>query len=37
MKDVKKWKTEWDLSIYYKSPSDPQIEKGFTRNRRSCG
>lgn len=27
MKDVKKWKTEWDLSIYYKSPSDPQIEK----------
>jgi oligoendopeptidase F len=27
MKDVKKWKTEWDLSIYYKNPKDPQIEK----------
>jgi oligoendopeptidase F len=27
MKDVKKWKTEWDLNIYYKSPSDPQIER----------
>lgn len=27
MLDTKKWKTEWDLSIYYKSPKDPQIEK----------
>ncbi len=27
MKDTKKWKMEWDLSGYYKSPNDPQIEK----------
>lgn len=27
MKDAKKWKLEWDLSGYYKSPNDPQIEK----------
>lgn len=27
MKDTKKWKLEWDLSVYYKSPKDPQIEK----------
>lgn len=27
MFDTKKWKMEWDLSIYYKSPKDPQIEK----------
>lgn len=27
MKDTKKWKNEWDLSIYYKNPKDPQIEK----------
>jgi oligoendopeptidase F len=27
MTDTKKWKKEWDLSIYYKSPKDPQIEK----------
>jgi oligoendopeptidase F len=26
MKDTKKWKIEWDLSKYYKSPKDPQIE-----------
>lgn len=27
MKEIKKWKTEWDLSGYYKNPKDPQIEK----------
>ena len=27
MKEAKKWKKEWDLSIYYKNPKDPQIEK----------
>jgi oligoendopeptidase F len=27
MKDTKNWKIEWDLSIYYKNPKDPQIEK----------
>ena len=27
MLDTKKWKTEWDLSIYYKNPNDPQIDK----------
>lgn len=27
MKDIKKWKTEWNLSAYYKNTKDPQIEK----------
>ncbi len=26
MIDTKKWKSEWDLKIYYKNPNDPQIE-----------
>lgn len=27
MKEIKKWKKEWDLSKYYKNPKDPQINK----------